>query len=275
MTGPISGVPGVGDDVDGVRTAAEVTGSVPAVQSRIARRRRAQRPVAGRTAAIAAAAVVVVGVGVVSLAVPPPKAPAAPAGGGVQVAPADARTSSLFCTSGAGVDAGAGATGAVALTNTSRTTVHGVMTTVAASGTAQIRSSVVVPPLGTAEVTPATGLPAGATATTFAFVGGGVTGTMVIGGPTGWSTAPCASTVAPQWEFAGGSTSSGLLDLSLYNPTAAQAVVDVSFLTTGGALLVPQAYQGITLAPGQLVVNGLGAYVQGQAGVTTLVQATS
>ena len=275
MTGPTSGVPGADGDMGTERAVVDVTGTLPAVQSRIARRRRAQRPVAGRTAAVAAAAAVVVGVGVFSLAVPPPQAPAAPSGGAVQVAPVGATTSSLFCTSGAGADAGAGATGVVVLTNSTRTVVHGVMTAVAASGTAQTRSAVVVPALGTADVIPSTGLPAGATAATFAFAGGGVTGTMVIGGPTGWSTAPCASTVAPEWEFAGGSTNSGPLDLSLYNPTAAQAVVNVSFLTTSGALLVPQAYQGITLAPRALVVTGLGAYVQGQSGVTTVVQAAS
>ena len=81
--------------------------------------------------------------------------------------------------------------------------------------------------------------------------------------------------MAPQWDFAGGSTSSGLLDLSLYNPTAAQAVVDVSFLTPSGSVLEPQAYQGITLAPGQLEGAKLGDYVQNQAQVATLVQASS
>jgi hypothetical protein len=272
MTGPFPGTPDAGDEVE----EAGHVGAAPGVQSRIASRRRAERPVAGRTAAVVTAALVLVGVGIVSLVVPPPSpTPAAPSGGGVQVAPADAHLSSLFCTSGAGVDAGAGATGVVVLTNTTRAAVHGVMTAVAATGTAKVRSDVTVPPLGTTDVTPATGLPTGASAATFAFVGGGVTGTMVVSGPTGWSTAPCASAVSPQWDFAGGSTSSGLLDLSLYNPTAAPTVVDVSFLSTGGAVLEPQAYQGISLGPRQLMVVGLGAYVQGQSGVTTLVQAAS
>ena len=52
-------------------------------------------------------------------------------------------------------------------------------------------------------------------------------------------------------------------------------MVDVSFLTTSGAVLEPQAYQGITIGPRQLVVAALGAYVQGQTNVTTLVQAAS
>ena len=98
---------------------------------------------------------------------------------------------------------------------------------------------------------------------------------MVISGPTGWSTAPCASSVSSEWDFVGGSTTTGSLDLSLYNPTAAQAMVNVSFLTTDGNVLVPQAYQGITLTPGQLGVVGLGAYVQNERVVATQVQTSS
>jgi hypothetical protein len=248
----------------------------PVVETRVARRRRALRPVPGRTAAIVTAAAVMVGVGVVSLAAPaPPSAPPTSPGDGVRVSPASARTSSLFCAPGAGLDAGAGATGVVVLTNTSRTTVRGVMTVVQGSGAPAVRRDLTVPPLGSTDVVPAQGLPAGATASTFSFEGGGVTGTMVVGGPVGWSTAPCASAVSSEWDFVGGATATGLLDLSLYNPTAAQAVVGVSFLTPDGNVLVPQAYQGITLTPGQLVVAGLGAYVQNQQVVATLVQTSS
>ena len=272
MTGPPPDGVGAGGGVNGYAPA----GSAPAVQSRIARRRRAQRPVEGRTAAVVAAAVVLVGVGIVSIVFPPPApAPAVTSGDGVRVAPADAGLSSLFCASGAGVDAGSGATGTVVLANTRPVAVHGVMTTVAASSTIAVQRAVTVPALGSVDVNPATGLPAGATGTTFSFVGGGVTGTMVIAGPTGWSTAPCASEVSTQWDFAGGSTNNGSLDLSLYNPTAAPAVVDASFLTTSGAVLEPQSFQGISIGPHQLVVAALGAYVQGQADVTTRVQTSS
>ena len=250
--------------------------ATPVVETRSARRRRALRPVPGRSAALVTAAAVVLGVGMLSAAVPTPApAPAVSAGDGVQVAPTSARTSSLFCVPGAGLDAGDGATAGLVLTNTRRTTARGVMTTATGSGATSVRRDVTVPPLGNTEVAPGQGLPAGATATTLAFVGGGVTGTMVVGGPVGWTTAPCASSVSSEWDFVGGSTSTGLLDLSLYDPTAAQAVVDVSFLTSDGNVLAPQAYQGITLAPGQLVVAGLGAYVQNQPLVATLVQTSS
>ena len=233
----------------------------PVVETRVARRRRAVRRVPGRAAAMATAAAAMVGVGVVSLAVPAP-APASPTspGDGVRVAPASARTSSVFCATGAGLGAGAGATGVVVLTNTSHTVARGVMTVEQGSGVAAVRRGVTVPPLGTTDVIPAQGLPAGATASTFTFESGGVAATMVIGAPVGWSTAPCASSVSSEWDFVGGATATGQLDLSLYNPTAAQAVVGVSFLTSNGNVLVPQAYQGITLRSGQLVVADLETY---------------
>ena len=246
------------------------------VRSRVARRRESLRPVRGRTAAVVGVAVVVLGVGLVSALAPTPAAPSMPtASDGVSVAPVDARTSSFFCTTGAGVDAGSGGSYTVVLTNTTAVAATGVETSVAASGGNPVQVPVAVPADGSALVGRPAGLPAGASATTFAFTGGGVTGTAVVASPHGWSTAPCATQVSAQWDFAGGSTSSGLLDLSLYDPTAAPTVVDVSFLTAGGTVIEPQAYQGLSLSPGQVAVEGLGAYVQQQPVVATLVQATS
>jgi len=161
------------------------------------------------------------------------------------------------------------------LTNTTAAPVAGVASTVGTTGATPVATRVAVPARGSVAVTPPAGSPVTATATTFTFAGGGVTGTAVVSGPKGWSTAPCATQVSPQWDFAGGATATGLLDLSLYNPTAAAVVADVTFLTGNGTVIQPQAYQGISLPPGQLAVEGLGAYVQGQSVVATLVQATS
>jgi len=260
---------GVGSDAPERAESAEVL-------SRVARRRRAQRPVAGRTAAIVTVAVVVLGVAAVSALAPPPAASPTPAAGdGVGVAPADAHTSSLFCVTGAGADAGAGAATTVSLVNDTGTAAIGVESAVGTAGGSPVRTQVVVPARGVITVNPAAGIASGATASTFSFARGGVTGTAVVSGPQGWSVAPCVTQVSSQWDFAGGSTSSGLLDLSLYNPTAASAVVDVTFLTADGTVLDPQAYQGIALGSGQVVDETLGAYVQNQGVVSTLVQATS
>ncbi len=244
--------------------------------SRVARRRQALRPVPGRTAAVMTVAAVLLGVGAVSAWAPPPAAPSAPSSGdGASVAPVHAHASSFFCTTGAGADAGSGATSTIVLTNTTAAPAVGVETAVAAAGGTPVRTGVVLPAHGTGVVNPAAGLPAGGSAATFAFAAGGVTGTAVVSGAQGWSTAPCVTQVSSQWDFAGGSTANGLLDLSLYNPTAAPAVVDVTFLTAGGTVLDPQSYQGVSVGAGQVEIETLGAYVQSQSVVATLVQATS
>jgi len=246
------------------------------VRSRAARRRQALRPVEGRTVVIVAVAAALLGIGAVSALAPPSAAPSAPApGDGTSVAPADAHASSFFCTTGAGADAGTGATTTIVLANTTNAPATGVETVVSAAGGTPVRTTVGVPAHGTGVVNPALGLPAGAFAASFAFASGGVTGTAVVGAPQGWSTAPCVTQVSSQWDFAGGSTSTGLLDLSLYNPTAAPAVVDVTFLTASGTVLDPQSYQGVAVGAGQVVVETLGTYVQDQSVVATLVQATS
>lgn len=241
---------------------------VPPVARPVAR--HTARRVPGRTAAAVAVAAVLLGVGLVSRAVPPPAAaPPAPSPGGVAVSPADARSSSLFCVPGiAGADT-------VFLANTSGAPVRGVMTTVGTAGATPVRRPVIVPAGGTAAVDPATAS-AGVTATAFTFAGGGVTAEQSVGSAAGWGTAPCASQVSTQWSFAGGSTAHGdTLTLSLFNPTAAPAMVSAIFLTASGAVLTPQAYQGLTIGPGQVVEEQLGAFVQDQPTVATLVSSTS
>ena len=65
--------------------------------------------------------------------------------------------------------------------------------------------------------------------------GGGVTVSQLVHGAQGWSEAPCASTTAPTWYFASGSTANGnLLFVSVYNPGATMAVVDLTFATPAG-----------------------------------------
>jgi len=215
-----------GPTVDG--TSDEPVRLAPTeVRSRVARRREAARPVAGRTPALVIVAVVVLGVAGVSALFPPPAAPSAPpAGDGVAVAPIDAHASSFFCTTGAGTDAGVGATGLVSAVSV---------------GGGPVQTRITVPGLGSIVTDPSSGLPAGAVAASFSFAGGGVSGSVVVASAQGWSTAPCATEVSPEWDFAGGSTASGLLDLSLYNPTAAPAVSRALGFVPGSAYSVPPA----------------------------------
>ena len=136
-----------------------------------------------------------------------------------------------------------------------------------------VRREVLVPPLGMAAVNPSAGLPQGSTASSFAFAGGGVVASQVVSGPLGWSTAPCASRTSSQWAFSGGSTMPGsTLSLALFNPAAPPTTVNISFLTPTG-LVTPQAYQGLVVPPGRLVVENVGQFVQRASDVATFITA--
>ena len=252
--------------------------SVPDAGPAPRRARRARRapvePVRGRTAAIAAVVVTVVVVGsIAAVAGTPSPAPAPSVADGVAVSPVGSYSSSAFCAAGTGT----AASSTVYLTNSTRSAVAGVMTSVGPAGSGgaapTVRRRVSVPALASLAVNPADGLPAGSNATSFAFSGGGVVATQAASGPNGWSTAPCASRIASQWAFAGGSTTAGnTLTLSLFNPAAAEAVVNVSFITEKG-VIIPQQYQGLVVPPGQLVEENVADYVLDVTNIATLVAA--
>ena len=236
--------------------------------------RAAREPVRKRTSVIVAVIATVGVVGAIAAAAGTPAPAAAPSSAdGIAVAPASAYSSSAFCAAGTGTVANT----TIYLTNSTRSAVSGAMTAVGPAGTGgavpTVRRTVKVPALGTVTVDPATGLPAGSDASTFTFAGGGVVASQIVSGANGWTTAPCASQIASTWAFAGGATTSGnTLTLSLYNPAATEAVVNVSFLTEKG-LITPQKYQGLEVPPGQLVEENVGDYVQGASTIATMVEA--
>ena len=231
-------------------------------------------PVRGRTAAIVAVVATVIVVGAVAAVTGTPAPTPAPAvADGVAVSPAGSYSSSAFCSAGTGT----AATTTIYLTNPTRSPVTGEMTSVGtASAGAAVPTAdrrVRVPALGSVAVNPADGLPAGNNASTFTFSGGGVVASEVVSGPNGWSTAPCASQVASQWAVAGGATTTGnTLTLSLFNPAATEAVVNVSFITENGVVAPPQ-YQGLVVPPGELVEENVGDYVQNASAIATMVEA--
>ncbi|MHB8219226.1 MAG: DUF5719 family protein [Acidimicrobiales bacterium] len=112
-------------------------------------------------------------------------------------------------------------------------------------------------------------------ASTIQLDGGGVTVSEMVKGSAGWAEAPCATRTSENWYFATGSTQPGdLLFSFLYNPGAAPAVVDVGFVTTQGESS-PTPFEGLVIAPGAVVVAGVGSFVQNQDSVSTVVQARS
>ncbi len=164
------------------------------------------------------------------------------------------------------------------LTNSTTSAVSGVMSSVnpapvSAGKVPTYFRTVSVPALGTTAVNPATGIHHGAIASSIIFAGGGVVANQVVSGADGWSTAPCASQTSSQWAFAGGSTTAGnTLTLTLFNPSSTEAVVNISFLT-GSGRVTPQAYQGLVVPAGQVVVENVGDYVQDASAIATFVTA--
>lgn len=258
-------------------------------------RRALRRPgwVGARLAAVVSVIAVVAGVAVTAALTPVRAAPAASGvADGVVVAPGGAQSSSAFCA-GATAGSGGAADAVITLTNSTRRPVRGAMTSVtgpdsgtatgaasgATGGTATarpvVRRAVVVPALGSTTVDPGAGLPGGPVAASFVFAGGGVAVNQIVSGPSGWSTAPCASGTSASWYFAGGSTVPGdMLSLALFNPASTDAVVNVSFVT-GGGVIAPQGYQGLVVSPGRLVVEQVGSFVQDHPEIATVVSAQS
>ena len=202
---------------------------------------------------------------------PPPRRPAPPTGS--RSLPADASSSSAFCASATG-DAAA-------------TTIYLTNSTARAGrrGHDQCRADA-SPRSGSDRPTGGggssaghgrgrsrpTGLPQGSTASSFAFAGGGVVASQVVSGPLGWSTAPCASqTSSPVGLLRRIDHRRGTrLQLALFNPAAPAATVNISFLTPSG-LVTPQAYQGLVVPPGRLIVENVGGFVQRAAAVATFI----
>jgi Family of unknown function (DUF5719) len=249
-------------------------------------RRQRPRPERGRTAAVVGILVAMAAVAAVDMSVHLPTRVEGPsAASAVEVPVADALSSSAFCVGAiAGESSLAHAT--IYLTNSTDRAVSGVMTAMVAPGTGGGASSigdpqpgqrrnVDVPARGTTAINPDGGLASGDLATSFAFAGGGVAAEQVVSGPNGWSVAPCASRTSSSWYFSGGSTAPGnALTLDLFNPSATDAVLNLTFLTDKGVVL-PQNYQGMVVPAGRLVSENIGDFVQNRAEIATVVSTQS
>jgi hypothetical protein len=242
-------------------------------------RRSAQHAhrVSGRWSVVIAVIVVIVGIGALSAGLHLPAAAPAPATfDGVPVPPASAFSSSAFCA--AGISASTSNT--IYLTNSTTRPVQAVMTTVGRPGRGgsvpTVHRNLLLPASTTSAVNPIVkGIPEGSSASSISFAGGGVVASQAVSSSRGWSIAPCASRTSSQWFFAGGSTTSGhQMTLALFDPAAPPTVVNVSFLTPGG-LVTPQAYQGLVVPSGGLVLENVGDFVQQATDIATMVTAQS
>jgi hypothetical protein len=94
-------------------------------------------------------------------------------------------------------------------------------------------------------------------------------------GATGRSATPCATSGSTQWYFPTGATLINASEtVSLINPYSTDAVVDLSFTTNQG-VEQPQEFQGLIVAPGQLLTVNLGDHLRRRQAIATTVTARS
>src|SRR5580700_7887904 len=209
---------------------------------------------------------VVVGVAVATAARGAPSAPAAPASPASVVSAPNAESSAWYCT-GQTTSTGS-APGFLVLTNTLTRPVSATVTTVTDGG-AVARTVVSVPARGVATPTVPVLSTGSWLADTVTVDGGGVAVSQVVASSSGWDESPCQSATSAQWYIPGGTTASGAgLYLSLLNPTATPVVVDLTFVTPGGAVH-PINYQGIVLPAGQVTVENVTTEVQQVSTIST------
>ena len=224
-----------------------------------------------RVAVLCVILVVAVGAGVADHSlhrVPPAAAPPQPIS---SIAPAFVESSAWYCAGGTSATGSTAAT-TIDLVNTTGHRVSGTMTAVGDTGTTKT-VPVSVGAHDESVQTPGTLAGGGHVATTIDLDGGGVLVTESVAGPLGWSETQCSRSTASQWYFASGSTIDGnTLTLSLFNPTATDAVVDMTFVTPAG-VVQPQPFEGIVVAPDTLVTESVDAFVQDDASVSSIVLA--
>lgn len=167
--------------------------------------------------------------------------------------PAQVESASLYCTGLTTAAGGAG--GVVALLNTSNQARHATVTVVSDTG----HSASTTIPLGahaSARVRPSSLVSGNLFGLSAIVDGGGVLAQVVLDDHR--SITPCQSTGVTDWYASGLDTSVGSsAKISLFNPTATPAVVDVSAYTTTG-FQAPAPYQGLAVGPHAEVVVNLG-----------------
>jgi len=240
-----------------------------------------------RATLIVVLAAVLVGAGIADrlvVRVTPAPVRAAGALSDVRIAPSTGTESSAwYCAGGTGAQGGAPAT--VIVTNTSTRPVTATLTTVLALATgAQPTapwagahgSALRVPAGGQVAVTAGAPGSTGNVASAVVVNGGGVAVSEEVSSPLGWSMASCASSTAPDWYFAHGATAQGSgLALSLFNPGATDATVDVSLVSPTTGFVSPAAYQGVEVPPGSLVVENVGDHAPQNPAIATEVSTLS
>lgn len=203
---------------------------------------------------------------------PPTTAPAAtpaPAGKGGKAGKTAAAGATKRASKTASKPKAPATSASLLLANAGERPVQASVTT-AVAGARPRQSAVTLPAHGQA-VVPESLAGGHDVAASVAVEGGGVAVEQRLSTGSGASTVPCASAPSQHWYFASGSTAQGdRLLVSLYNPLATDAIVDVSFATDKGVAR-PGDDQGVVVPAGSQVVLDVGAHVQLRPVVATAV----
>ncbi len=194
-------------------------------------------------------------------------------------APARALSSSWFCAGATDNHSGAGqphgtAPGAVIIANAGPATATAVVTLVPTGGS-PIRVPATIGPDSrrVVEEDVPNGAPwIGAIVDVNA---GAVAVEQEVNSPFGLASAPCATAGSSNWYFAAGATLiNARAVLSLLNPYATDAIVDLSFTTNEG-VEAPEGYQGLVVPAGGLIAVNLGDHLRRRQFIATTVTARS
>ncbi len=196
---------------------------------------------------------------------------------------AGTESSAWFCAGGTGPQGATPMT--IALTNAGRRTVHGTLTAVSAPAPGAAipgpwaggrTVALTVPGDGQVSVGAAQLGTTGVVAAAVVLDGGGVAVSESVQSAQGWSMAPSAASTASNWFFAHGATAQGGgLVLSLFNPDATDAVVDIALVSSTAGYLAPAAYQGIDVPPGTVLTENIGDHAASDGAVATEVSTLS
>lgn len=186
-------------------------------------------------------------------------------------ASADARSSAFYCAGATATDGGA-ANGTLVVANGGDRPLQGSVTVVPAGGT-PVERAIEVGAAARLEVVLRDLVNAPYAAALVVLEGGQAVVEVAAAGPLGSSVVPCASTASASWHFAEGVTTRDATEvLTLFNPFADAALVDLSFMTEEGQV-TPESLTGLTVAGRSLTAVDLGAHVQRREQVATTVRA--
>lgn len=199
-----------------------------------------------------------------------PRRPSAPATRTMPVAaPAGALSSSWFCAGPVAAPAHL-ADGRLVIANAANQPLHGRVTLIPSNGPAVSQDvevgaeSRLIVPEKTATAAPYLGA-------VVELDGGQAAVEQVVSGSEGTSSTACATGGSTSWYFATGTTQeSSTLSVSLLNPYADDAIVDLAFTTEQGQEN-PQDFQGIVVPAGSVVGIDLGSHLRRRAAIAATV----